>query len=110
MNHSFLSGEKVDRGQPNWASTGQRASARPVSLRAGGEVGLRGSKDMVIHGVTLGADAAIVTGKSPVMEIQIENLANCRHAARAGRTSETQVKLSFRNFFACKVTRIWSVP
>ena len=69
--------------QPTDGSMRQSFGDITVSLRAsgpGGEVVLKGSKAIVIHGVTLGADAAVVSGESPVMEVQIEGLANGRHS------------------------------
>lgn len=54
-----------------------------VSLRAvgaGGEIGVKGSKAIVIHGVTLGADAVVATGESPVLEVQIDGLTTGKHS------------------------------
>ena len=74
-------------GWNNWRPTDgsmrQSFGDITVSLRAsgaGGEVGLKGSKAIVIDGVTLGADAAVATGESPVMEVQIEGLGTGIHS------------------------------
>ena len=74
-------------GWQNWRPTGEAMRRTfgdiTVSLRASGagsQIGLHGSKAIVIHGVTLGADAAVVAGESPIMEVQIEGLASGEHS------------------------------
>jgi hypothetical protein len=69
--------------QPSGGNMSQSFGGVTVTLRAGGEggtVSLMGKKTIVVHGVTLGADAAIATGgKSAVMEVHLEGLAPGAH-------------------------------
>ncbi len=74
-------------GWYNWQPSGDGMSQSfgdvTVTLRAvseQGKVGLVGNKAVVVDGVTLGADAAVVTGGEPaVMEIQLDGLAPGAH-------------------------------
>lgn len=69
-------------GWENWRPSGGEMSRSfgevTVTLRAGGEGGslrLSGNKKMIVDGVTVGADAAVVTGGNPaVMEVQLDGL------------------------------------
>lgn len=68
--------------RPNGEAMRQSIDDVTVSLRAGnagGKVSLKGSKAIVVHGVTLGADAAVATGESPMLEVRIEGLAAGKH-------------------------------
>ena len=64
--------------QPSIGNMSQTFDDVTVALRAAegsGSISLAGNKALVIHGVTLGADGAVVTGeRSPVMEIQLHGL------------------------------------
>lgn len=72
-------------GWENWRPSGDMSRSFgdvTVTLRAGdgGSLGLSGSKAIVVHGVTVGADAAVVTGGDPVvMEVRIDGLAPGLH-------------------------------
>ncbi|HUF61492.1 MAG TPA: hypothetical protein VMN36_05405 [Verrucomicrobiales bacterium] len=74
-------------GWENWRPSGDDMSQSfgdvTVTLRAGrdgGSVGLSGDKAIVVHGVTVGADAAVVTGGNPsVMEVRLHGLAPGPH-------------------------------
>ncbi len=74
-------------GWENWQPSGEIMSQSfgdvTVTLRAGGDSGsirLVGDKAIVIHGVTLGADGAVVTGgRSALMEVQLDGLAPGQH-------------------------------
>ena len=69
--------------QPSGGNMSQSFGGVIVTLRAGGNggsVSLSGSKAIVVHGVTLGADGAVATGGKPaVMEVQLEGLAPGPH-------------------------------
>lgn len=71
-----------------------------VSLRAGGDNGTirtQGNKPLLAHGVTIGAEGAIVTGGEPaIMEVQLDGLrpgphtfAGYHHALRGGACTYT---------------------
>jgi len=74
-------------GWDNWQRSGGDMSQSfgdvTVTLRAGengGSVSLSGNKGILVHGVTLGAEGAVVSGGTPtVMEIQLEGLAPGPH-------------------------------
>ncbi len=74
-------------GWENWEPAGRDPSRTfggvTVTVRAArgaGTLGLDGNKGIVVHGVTLGADAAVVTGGHPsVLEVQLDGLAPGPH-------------------------------
>jgi hypothetical protein len=74
-------------GWENWLPSGAAMSQSftdvTVTLRAGrdgGTIGLSGDKALIVHGLTVGADAAVVTGSNPaVMEIQFDGLVPGSH-------------------------------
>ncbi len=67
-------------GWENWqpsASFAESFGGLKVALKAAGdgELGLRGNKRLVVHGLTLGTDAAVVSEAKPaVMEVHIDGL------------------------------------
>ncbi len=74
-------------GWENWRPSGRDMSQSfgdiIVSLRSGGSngsIGLTGKKSLVVHGITVGADGAVVTGSKPaIMEVHLEGLAPGPH-------------------------------
>jgi len=85
------SGGRADMRTPgweNWQPSGDSMSQAfgyvTVKLRAGGDGGsveLQGSKEILIHGVSLGADGAVSTGgNTAALEVQLEGLAPGPHA------------------------------
>jgi hypothetical protein len=74
-------------GWENWRPSSDNLSQTFANLTStlragndGGSVQLKGSKLLIVHGITLGADGAIVAGgSSPVMEVQLDGLAPGPH-------------------------------
>ena len=70
--------------RPSSGNMSQNFGAVTVTLRAvtdGGSVSVKGSKRLVVNGITLGADGVHATGsESPAMEVQLEGIAAGRHS------------------------------
>ncbi len=92
--------------RPNGEAMRQSFGDVNVSLRpgnVGGKVELKGSKAIVVHSVTLGADAAVCVGDAPALQVQVEGLATgkrtfvgdrLRHLPRCVALSRSSSRLS----------------
>lgn len=72
---------RFDKGAPQGVSLKQTFGGITASLAAadGGNIEFVGNKALIVHGVTVGADGALVTGSAPVLELKLEGLAPGRH-------------------------------
>jgi hypothetical protein len=72
---------RFDKGAAEGISTKKTFGDITATLSpgAGGSLGFPGNKVHVIHGVTVGADGAVVTGETPVLELKLEGLAPGPH-------------------------------
>ena len=75
--------EGWENWQPKEDALSQSFGDVTVTLRAGGKdgsIGLTGKKSLVVNGITVAADGAVVTGSKPaIMEVQLEGLAPGAH-------------------------------